>query len=331
MEEKLRLEVLTKLSVSFNSEELKIISNALMITLEKYEISQKCTDIVVYQGELPIEIKSFLVCKGIKGLAKSSLIHYKRILTHFVLNVNKDVKNITSNDIRIYFYNYEKSHNVGKSTLDDKRRVLNSFYTWMVVEEYVIKNPMARIDPIKYETKEKEPLTIMELEQIRSACKDIRSLALLETLYSTGGRISEILALNKSDINFDTGKVKVFGKGKKERFVFLNAKAKLSLKKYIFSRADDNEALFVVSKKPYHRMGKGTAEKIIKELGIKANINRDVFPHLLRSTVATHSLSRGMSIAEVSKMLGHSSTEVTLRYAKMNLDDLQHIHTKCII
>lgn len=331
MKEKLKLEVLTKLSINFSSEELKIISDALMITLGNYEITQKCTDVVVYQGGIPIEVKSFLVCKGIKGLTKSSLIHYKRILTHFVLNINKDVKNITPNDIRIYFYNYEKTHNVGKSTLDDKRRVLNSFYNWMVVEEHIVKNPMTKIDPIKYETKEKEPLTTMELEKIRSVCKDIRSLALLEILYSTGCRISEILALNKTDINFETGKVKVFGKGKKERFVFLNAKAKLSLKKYIFNRVDDNEALFVVSKRPYHRMGKGSAEKIIKDLGIKANINRDVFPHLIRATSATHAISRGMSITEVSKMLGHSSTEVTLRYAKMNLDDLQYVHNKCII
>lgn len=329
--DKLRLELLTKLSYHFGGNDLKIISEVLTGALHNYEISQRNTDIVVYQDGLPSEIVGFLAAKAMKGLTKASLQQYRRTLTHFSNNINKDIKSVNANDIRFYFYSYEKSRNVGKSTLDDKRRILNTFYNWMVAEDIISKSPMAKIEPIQYITKEKEPLSVLELEKLRHACEDLRETALLEVLYSTMGRISEILALNKSDINFDTGKIKVFGKGQKERFVFLNAKAEIALKKYLFSRTDDNEALFVVGKKPYHRMGKGTAEKIIKNLGKKAELDKDVYPHLLRATAASHALARGMDLVEVSKILGHASTQVTLRYAKMNYDDLQHSHKKCVI
>lgn len=331
MEEKLKLEILTRLSHRFSTEDLKFISDVLIVSFTDYEIKRKTTSLIYCDENMYNEIKTFLVCKNQKGLTKETLLHYKRILMHFALNINKNVKSATANDIRLYLLNYESTYNISKSTLDDKRRVLNAFYKWMVAEDIILKNPMDKIEAIKYETKVKEPLTIYELEKIRNVCSDLRETALLEILYSTGARISEILALNKSDINFEQGRIKVYGKGRKERFVFLNAKAIIAIKKYILSRVDENEALFVISKKPYHRMGKGTAEKIIKNLGNKANIKRNVYPHLLRATAATHALSRGMSLADVQAMLGHKNPEVTMRYCKMNYDDLQYKHNKCII
>lgn len=331
MEQKFKREVLTKLSTELTTEELKKVDEVLAIVLTRYELVERTTEITVYTGDIPHEIKSFLVSKSMKGLAKSSLVHYKRVLEHFAKNITKDINLITSNDVRLYLWSYEKTHNVGKSALDDKRRVLNSFFTWLVRENIIDKNPMLQIDPIKCEKRIREPLTALELEQMRNVCESLREKALLELLYSTGCRVSEIIGLNRQDIDFSNNRVKVFGKGSKERYCFLNAKAQLSIKKYLFSRTDDNDALFVATKQPYNRLGKGTIEKEIKTLGLRAGINREVFPHLLRHTFATHMLDHGASLSEVQAMLGHKSPQTTMIYAKLNLNKLQSVHQRCII
>lgn len=329
--ENFKREILTGLATALTADELKKVDEVLSIVLSRYEVSGKTTDIVIYTGDLFPEIKAFLVSKSMKGLSKNSLIHYKRILENFALNIHKDVKSITANDIRLYLWSYEKSHNIGKSALDDKRRVLNSFFTWLVRENIIDKNPMLQIDPIKFEQKIREPLTALELEQMRNACETPREKALLEMLYSTGCRVSELINLNKHDIDYTNGRVKVLGKGSKERYCFLNAKAQLAIKKYIFSREDNNDALFVSEKQPYNRLGKGSIEKEIKTLGKRADINRDVFPHLLRHTFATHMLEHGASLAEVQALLGHESPQTTMIYAKLNLNKLQAVHQRCII
>lgn len=331
MGESLRITILTKLSNNFTTDQLKIIDNVITSELCRYDVTEKSTNIVPYQGGLPNEVKSFLVCKKIKGLTKSSLKHYQQVLTHFCLNINNNIKQLNANDIRLYLLSYEQTHDIGKSVLDDKRRVLNSFFTWMLREEIINVNPMLKIDVIKCDKTIREPLMDIELEQMRNASVTLREKALLEILYSTGARVSEIIALNRNDLDYTTGKVKVFGKGKKERYCFLNARAQLAIKKYLFSRLDNEDALFVTNKKPYARLGKGTIEKEIKKIGIKAEINRSVFPHLLRHTFATHMLAHDASIAEVQVLLGHESPQTTMIYAKMDLHRLQAVHQRCII
>lgn len=331
MIENFKREVLTGLSTALTVEELKKVDEVLTIVLSRYEVSGKSTEIVIYTGDLQPEIKAFLVSKSMKGLSKNSLIHYRRILENFALNIHKDVKSITANDIRLYLWSYEKTHSIGKSALDDKRRVLNSFFTWLVRENIIDRNPMLQIDPIKFVQKIREPLTALELEQMRNACETLREKALLEMLYSTGCRVSELINLNKQDIDYTNGRVKVLGKGNKERYCFINAKAQLAIKKYIFSRKDNNDALFVSGKQPYDRLGKGAIEKEIKELGKRAGINREVFPHLLRHTFATHMLEHGASLAEVQALLGHESPQTTMIYAKLNIQKLQAVHQRCII
>ena len=331
MGEKLRIAILTKLSNNFTASQLKIIDDVITAKLCQYDIKEMSTNIMVYQGVLPNEVKSFLVCKKIKGLTESSLKHYKQVLTHFCLNVNNDIKQLTTNDIRLYLLAYEQTHNIGKSSLDDKRRILNSFYKWMVREDIIIKSPLEKIDPIKCDKKVRNPLTSIELEQMRNVTETLRERAILEFLYSTGCRVSEIISLNKSDIDYNNGRVKVFGKGKKERYCFLNAKAQLALKKYIFSRSDDNKALFVSGKEPFNRLGKGTIEKEIKNIGIRAEIDRSVYPHLIRHTTATHMLNHGANLAEVQMILGHESPATTQIYAKLDLQGLQLVHQKCVI
>ena len=329
--EKFKREALTILSNYLAADDLKRVDEVLTVLFTRYEITEKTTDIVVYKNEVPDEIKSFLVSKSIKGLAKSSLMHYKRTLINFASNLSKDVKDVTANDIRLYLLKYEHAHTIGKSALDDIRRVLNSFYKWMVREDIILKNPVEKVDPIKCDKKVRQPLTMLELEQMRNAAETLREKALFETLYSTGCRVSEIINLNKTDIDFNTGRVKVYGKGKKERFCFLNARSQLALRKYLFSRKDNSEALFVTDKQPYNRLGKGSIEKDIKNIAIRAGINRPVFPHLIRHTTATHMLHNGASLAEVQAILGHESPATTQIYAKLDLQNLQTIHQKCII
>jgi site-specific recombinase XerD len=174
-------------------------------------------------------------------------------------------------------------------------------------------------------------LTDFELEQLRNECKTDRDLAIIEMLYSTGCRVSELISLNKKDIDYTNAKVKVYGKGKKERWCFLNAKSQLALKKYIFSRTDNNEALFVSNKLPNNRLGKGSIEKQIKHLGKMANIREKVTPHTLRRSTATHLLAHGASLEEVQAILGHERSETTLLYAKLDISNLQLTHKRCVI
>ena len=331
MQEKLKRELLNGLSDLLTNEQLQESEVMISFILTKYEVTERCTELVVYKEGIPEEIKSFLVSKSIKGLTKQTLVHYRRVLVHFANNITKDIKEVSANDIRFYLLAYEQTHNISKSALDDKRRVLNSFYKWMAREDLIVKSPMEKIDPIKCDKKIREPLTAIELEQMRNEANTVREKALLEILYSTGCRVSELIALNRKDIDFHGGRVKVFGKGKKERYCFINARAQLSVKKYLFSRLDSSEALFVAGKQPYNRLGKGTIEKEIGEIGKRAEINRNVFPHLIRHTTATHMLNHGASLAEVQMVLGHESPATTQIYAKLDLQGLQAMHQKCII
>lgn len=331
MEEKLKRELLNELSGLLTTEQLQKSETMISYILTRYEIVERVTEIAIYKEGLPEEIKSFLVAKSIKGLTKQSLVHYKRTLVHFANNIIKEIKEVSANDIRFYLLAYEQTHNVSKSALDDKRRVLNSFYKWMAREDLIVKSPMEKIDPIKCDKKVREPLTALELEQMRNASESAREKALLELLYSTGCRVSELIALNRKDIDFNMGRVKVFGKGKKERYCFINARAQLAIKKYMFTRLDDSEALFVAGKKPYSRLGKGTIEKEIGSIGERAGINRSVYPHLIRHTTATHMLNHGANLAEVQMVLGHESPATTQIYAKLDLQGLQAIHQRCII
>lgn len=328
----LRLDILTQLSDKFNNEQLKIIDNVIITLMANYDINTRCTEIQLYQNDgVPQEVKTFLVSKSIQGLTESSLRHYKRLLTHFVLNINKDIKIINANDIRLYLFSYEQTHKCCKSSIDDKRRVLSSFYSWLYKEDYIKKNPMLQIEPIKCDKNIREPLTMIQLEQMRNACETSREKAIFETLYSTGMRVSELTSINKSDIDFEKCRIKIFGKGKKERYVFLNAKSILAIKKYIFGRTDNSEALFVAGKKPFNRLGKGTIEKEISTIGIRANLNVDVFPHKIRHTFATNMLENGSKLSEVQAALGHVSSDTTLIYAKTNVNSLQAVHRRCII
>lgn len=253
-------------------------------------------------------------------------------MNDFFQTIQKLNDKVTANDIRIYLYKYQKDHNISNRTLDCRRTIICSYFGWLASEEYIFKNPALNITPIKYERKHKKPMSQLDLEKVRLACKTNREKAIVEMLYSTGCRVSELEHLNISDVNFETKEVMLFGKCNKHRVSYLNAKAEVSLRNYLKERTDNDEALFVYDKKPYSRLKKSGIELIIKNIVNRTNgVNIHVTPHVFRHTTASVALERGMNIVEVSKLLGHSKVETTMEYITTDSSLLKGNHKNCVV
>lgn len=324
-------EFITRLDGKILEEEMQLILQELQMFSNDYDIQKKETSVVPYEEQLPDCYRVYMVAKKIEGLSKGTLQTYKLYLEHFLLNVCKPIEEITANDIRVYLYTYQQTRKVTNRTMDGRRLVLNTFFDWCFQEGYLLQNPCRQIHPIKYEMKMVEPLTGIELELIRDACKTKREKALIETFYSTGCRVSEMAALTKNDIDFRKGEVHLLGKGAKHRISYINAKAEVALKKYLLSRSDDNSALFVSERKPYKPLQKSAIERIIKNIGERSGVGRRVYPHLIRHTTATDALERGMNVAEVQKILGHEKLDTTMIYAKVCQENVKFDHKRFIV
>lgn len=271
-------------------------------------------------------LQEFLDVKALEGCSKVTIENYKFNLNKFLLGVGKDPTEIATQDIRKYLADYKRERGVSNTTLDNMRRVFQSFFTWMHREGYIIKDPCAAVNKIRADKIIKNPYSDEEMELMREAAKNLREKAIIEVLYSTGMRIGELEKLNKDDIDFVNGKAIVFGKGAKEREVYFNVKAQLALKKYLENRNDNNEALFVGLQSPYNRLKVSTYEKILRELGGRCGVH--CHPHRFRRTCATILLNKGMPIQEVSKVLGHAKLETTLIYCEINQQSVAANHKK---
>lgn len=324
-------EFMTKLDGKISEEQMKIILRELEVFAGNYDISRKETGLTVYEPQIHECYRTYLVSKKIEGLSPETLRTYDLYLRDFFYSVNKPLEQITANDIRLYLYQYQQNHNVSNRSMDGKRLVINTFFQWCTDEGYIQKNVCRQIHPIKYEAKIREPLTGIEMELLRDACITYREKAIIEMFYSTGCRVSELARLVRKDVDFQKGEVHLFGKGNKHRISYLNAKAEVSLKKYLFSRDDNNPALFVSERKPYHSIQKTTVEKIVKRIGERANIGRRVYPHLIRHTTATTAIEHGMNIVEVQKILGHEKLDTTMIYTKVCQDNVKYNHKRFIV
>ena len=271
-------------------------------------------------------LQEFLDVKALEGCSKATIENYKFNLNKFLLGVGKDPTEIATQDIRKYLADYKRERGVSNTTLDNMRRVFQSFFTWMHREGYIIKDPCAAVNKIRADKIIKNPYSDEEMELMREAAKNLREKAIIEVLYSTGMRIGELEKLNKDDIDFVNGKAIVFGKGAKEREVYFNVKAQLALKKYLENRNDTNEALFVGLQSPYNRLKVSTYEKILRELGGRCGVH--CHPHRFRRTCATILLNKDMPIQEVSKVLGHAKLETTLIYCEINQQSVAANHKK---
>lgn len=321
-------ELMVKLNGKISNDDLKTVIAELQMVENGYDIRKKETSIVEYNPIIPECYKMYMISKGIQGLSRETLNTYRIYLEDFLLSISKSLLDITTNDIRVYLYKYQKNHNVCNRTLDGRRLVLNTFFDWLTKEGFIESNPCSLIGPIKFEEKPREPLTDIEMELIRDACVTLRDKAMIETLYSTGCRVSELSRLNKDDIDFRKGEVQLFGKGSKHRISYINAKMEVSLKKYLASRADDEPSLFVTIRRPYRRLKKEGIEKVVRDIGVRSNIGRPVFPHLLRHSISSSLLKKGMNVAELQKMLGHSKLDTTMIYAKVSDMSVAYDHKR---
>ena len=322
-------ELTVRLSNYFSFGDLSIIRREVCLAVKDYEISKKSTELSIWHGQLPDCYRAFMVTKHLEGLSENTLSLYKNYLEDMFFTIHKPVETISTNDLRVYLYLVQKNRGVSNRTLDSRRSVLSSFFSWSASEGYLSYNPMITIKPIKYERRERVPLTDMQLENIRYQCLDVRTRAMVEFMYSTGCRVSELCSVDLKDVNMTSGEVVLFGKGNKHRKSYLSARALFYLNEYLDTREDNSPALFVGKRSPHDRLSKAAVEKVVRDIGEQAGIE-NLHPHLFRHTVATNCLNRGMDVTQLQEMLGHSSIETTMIYAKVNKKELQHSHRKYI-
>lgn len=316
---------------SLTDYQLNKLKESLIINFEKLEFIMK-TDELKHQEELDENtsmIESFISSKQIEGCSDRTIKYYKEIIDKFNDSFDKSIKKISTEEIRSYLSNYKETSTCGAITIDNIRRVLSSFFSWLEDEDYIIKSPIRRIHRIKTPTTVKEVLTDENLEKLRDECENIRDLSLIELLISTGMRVGELVNLNISNLNFEDRSCIVLGKGNKEREVYFDAKTKLHLKKYISKRSDTNDALFVSLREPHQRLSISGIELIVRKLGVNTNINK-VHPHKFRRTLATMAIDKGMPVEQVQKLLGHVKIETTMHYAMVNQSNVKISHRKFI-
>ena len=316
---------------SLTGYQLNKLKESLIINFERLEFIIK-TDELKHQEELDENknmIESFISSKQVEGCSERTIKYYKEIIEKFVNSFDKSIKQISTNEIRNYLSNYKDNSSCGSITIDNIRRVLSSFFSWLEDEDYIIKSPIRRIHKIKTAVVIKEVLTDENLERLRDECENIRDLSLIELLISTGMRVGELVNLNINSLNFEDRSCIVLGKGNKEREVYFDAKTKLHLKEYISKRNDSNDALFVSMRKPHQRLSISGIELIIRTLGINSNISK-VHPHKFRRTLATMAIDKGMPVEQVQKLLGHVKIETTMHYALVNQSNVKISHRRFI-
>lgn len=296
-----------------------------------YQIQRKETQIVVYNQDIPHLVKTFIACKKVEGFSDKTLYNYTLHLKNLFDFVHKQPEQVTANDVRMYLYTYQQQRGISNGSLDKIRDVISSFYKWMYAEEYIDRNPMLSVKKIKSEKKQRTACSQIELEYLRKACQTLKQKAILEMLYSTGCRVGELVILKKSDIDWHEKTVHLFGKGKKHRVSFLNAKAEIALKEYLDSRNDDMEWLFVSDRKPHDQMHVCGIQRIIRGISNRANINKRISPHILRHTTACVLLDNNSDITSIQKILGHSNINTTMIYANKSLKAVKMDHLKSII
>lgn len=316
---------------SLTDYQLNKLKESLIINFERVEFIIK-TDELKHQKELDENknmINSFISSKQVEGCSERTIKYYKEIIEKFVNDFDKSIKQISTNEIRNYLSEYKDNSSCGSTTIDNIRRVLSSFFSWLEDEDYIMKSPVRRIHKIKTAVVVKEVLTDENLERLRDECENIRDLSLVELLISTGMRVGELVNLNINSINFEDRSCIVLGKGNKEREVYFDAKTKLHLKEYISKRNDSNDALFVSMKEPHQRLSISGIELIIRTLGINSSINK-VHPHKFRRTLATMAIDKGMPVEQVQKLLGHVKIETTMHYALVNQSNVKISHRRYI-
>ena len=321
MEEKIVL-ILNEMSEYLSIAQMKKLQEVVLKTFSENEADKQ----EISNNDF---LQMFLDAKRIEGCSERTIQYYRVTVEHLFSKMNQSVRRITTEEIRTYLSDYQKINRCSNVTIDNIRRNISSFFSWLEEEDYILKSPMKRIHKIKTDKVVKETLSDETLERLRDNCDNIRDLAIIDLLASTGMRVGELVKININDIDFENRECIVFGKGNKERPVYFDARTKIHLKNYINSRFDDNPALFVSLDKPYNRLQISGVEIRLRNLGKRLGINK-VHPHKFRRTVATKAIDKGMPIEQVQNLLGHSQIDTTMHYAMVNQNNVKESHRKYV-
>lgn len=319
MDEKIVL-VLNEMSEYLSIAQMKKLQEVILKTFAENEAVK--TDIS--NDEF---LAMFLAAKRIEGCSERTIKYYETTVQHLLSKIETSVRKITTEEIREYLSEYQKWNNCSNVTIDNIRRNISSFFSWLEEEDYILKSPMRRIHKIRTKTVVKNVISDEGIEQLRDHCQEKRDLAIIDLLYSTGIRVGELVNLNIDDIDFEGRECVVYGKGDKERRVYFDAKAKVHLKEYIESRNDDNRALFVTLDAPHDRLKISGVEIRLRSLGRRLHLER-IHPHKFRRSMATRAIDKGMPIEQVQKILGHSQIDTTMQYAMVNQNNVKTAHQK---
>lgn len=326
MKQDLIKDVVQEMLPFLNNAQCEKLQEVLQYVFVKYEITDK------YQQENYSEqdyVELFLSAKRIEGCSEKSLKYYKATIEAMLNQLNKDVKHIVTDDIRGYLTEYQGKKQSSKVTIDNIRRILSSFFAWLEDEDYILKSPVRRIHKVKTGTNIKETYSDEALELMRDNCTELRDLAIIDMLASTGMRVGEMVLLNRNDIDFNERECIVFGKGSKERVVYFDARTKIHLQNYLKSRTDNNPALFVSLKEPHERLKIGGVEVRLREYGKQLGLQK-VHPHKFRRTLATMAIDKGMPIEQLQQLLGHRKIDTTMQYAMVKQSNVKIAHRKYI-
>ena len=302
------------------------LQEVLQHTLFNYKVVENKGNEEISEQNL---VGLFLSAKRIEGCSEKSLKYYESTITSMLSELGKSVKHIVTDDIRTYLTEYQARKQSSKVTIDNIRRILSSFFSWLEDEDYILKSPVRRIHKVKTGTNIKETYTDEALELMRDNCTELRDLAIIDMLASTGMRVGEMVLLNREDIDFNERECVVFGKGDKERIVYFDARTKIHLQNYLNSRNDGNPALFVSLQKPHNRLQISGIEVRLRQYGKRLGLNK-VHPHKFRRTLATMAIDKGMPIEQLQQLLGHRRIDTTLQYAMVKQSNVKIAHRKYI-
>lgn len=328
MKQKVINEVMQEMLGCLNNVQLQRLQEVLEHALFNKKITEDEQGLEIGKTNEQL-LDSFLSAKRIEGCSEKSLEYYKATIEAMLAEMKKNVREMTTDDLRSYLTEYQKKKQSSKVTVDNIRRILSSFFSWLEDEDYILKSPVRRIHKVKTASVIKDTYTDEALEKMRDNCQELRDLALIDMLASTGMRVGELVLLNRDDINFEERECVVFGKGSKERMVYFDARTKIHLQNYLQERTDDNPALFVTLRAPHNRLKIGGIERRLREFGKQLDIPK-VHPHKFRRTLATMAIDKGMPIEQLQQLLGHKRIDTTLQYAMVKQSNVKLAHRKYV-
>lgn len=325
MKEELINQIQIQMLPFLNNAQLKMLQSVLEHAFYGVTVTSEGSTATISENS----VAAFVAAKRIEGCSEKTLAYYQNTIQAMISGIGKAAQQITTEDLRAYLTEYQNEHKISRVTIDNIRRILSSFFSWLEDEDYIVKSPVRRIHKVKTAKIIKETYTDEALELMRDNAPSLRDLAIIDLLASSGMRVGELVTLNRDDINFAERECVVFGKGDKERLVYFDARTKIHLQNYLAGRDDNNSALFVSLKFPHDRLQIGGVEAMLRGLGRQLNLTK-VHPHKFRRTLATSAIDKGMPIEQVQQLLGHQKIDTTMHYAMVKQQNVKNAHRKYI-